>query len=270
MKGSSRREEVCPQLLDLIHQNREWLINREKERSHGSSEEKKLELRLGPPGQDWPLKENKQRDNDQSLLSLGYFSPMASSGTQKTNNNINNSGNQNQPHKFSSSENGVGNVLSSSSSPWSSSTSSSPSGYQGKAPTSFLQSLPVMGKEASQPCCPKVVDLQKNAEKKAFSSSTPANTAVPNSSQKRYFGFFLFLFIFSLVSIFIFWTEDIHSKQDHVLYGIVLCGPCIIFFIPVRVKYLIIHIYIYVCIYFFILFLYLFFLRKCQIFFDPF
>lgn len=188
MEGSSRREELCPQLLDLIPQNREWLINREKERSHGSSEEKKLELRLGPPGQDWPMKEKKERD-DESLLSLSYFAPMAST-TQRT--NINNSGNQ--PHKFSS--------------PSPSSTTTS--GYQGKATTSFLQSLPVMAKEASQPCCPKVVDLQ-NAEKKAFSrATTPANTAVTSSSQKRFPQ--LFSFLFSLVSIFIFWTEDIHSK----------------------------------------------------------
>ncbi|PON88540.1 AUX/IAA protein [Trema orientale] len=171
MEGSSRREEVCPQLLDLIPQNREWLVNRDKERSHGSSEEKKLELRLGPPGQDWPLKGN-NRERDESLLSLGYFSPMAS-GTHNTS-NINNSGNQ-------------GSVLSFS--PWSSSGKFQQ--QQGKAPTtSFLQSLPV-AKEGSQPCCPtKVVDLQ-NAEKKAFSPAAtpspapPAGTAVPNSSQKR-------------------------------------------------------------------------------------
>ncbi|XP_062087572.1 auxin-responsive protein IAA26-like [Humulus lupulus] len=179
MEGSSRREEVCPQLLDLIPQNREWLVNGEKERSHGTSDEKKLELRLGPPGQDWPLKGNRERH--ESLLSLGYF-------TQKTNNINSNSGNHNQNHKFSSSENGVGNALSSS--PWPSTPTSS--GYQGqfqqqgKAPTSFLQRLPVIAKEASQPCCPKaVVELQK-AEKKAFSPATaPANTAVTNSSQKR-------------------------------------------------------------------------------------
>ncbi|KAF4399198.1 auxin-responsive protein IAA26 [Cannabis sativa] len=180
MEGNSRREENCPQLLDLIPQNREWFMNKEKEkRSHGTSDEKKLELRLGPPGQDWPLKDNRERD--ESLLSLGYF-------IQNTNTIINNnnksSGNHNQNHKFTSSENGgVGNVLSSS--PWPSSTPSS-SGYQGKAPTSFLPSLPVIAKEASQPCCPKtVVELQK-AEKKAFSPATiPANTAVTNSSQKR-------------------------------------------------------------------------------------
>ncbi|PON48731.1 hypothetical protein PanWU01x14_234340 [Parasponia andersonii] len=98
MEGRSRREEVCPQLLDLIPQNREWLVNRVKERSHGSSEEKKLELRLGPPGQEWPLKEN-NRERDESLLSLGYFSPMAS-GTHNTT-NINNSGNQGSVRSFS-------------------------------------------------------------------------------------------------------------------------------------------------------------------------
>ncbi|PON54365.1 AUX/IAA protein [Parasponia andersonii] len=173
MEGRSRREEVCPQLLDLIPQNREWLVNRDKERSHGSSEEKKLELRLGPPGQDWPLKEN-NRERDESLLSLGYFSPMASGAHNTT--NISNSGNQ-------------GSVLSFS--PWSSSGKFQQ--QQGKAPTTtFLQSLPV-AKEGSQPCCPtKVVDLHSVEKKASSPATTPspapapaANTAVPNSSQKR-------------------------------------------------------------------------------------
>ena len=50
--GCSKNGEVCPQLLDLIPQEREWHVTREDERRHGSSEEKKLELRLGPPGED--------------------------------------------------------------------------------------------------------------------------------------------------------------------------------------------------------------------------
>ncbi|KAF4362140.1 hypothetical protein F8388_023992 [Cannabis sativa] len=41
--GNSRREENCPQLLDLIPQNREWFMNKEKEkRSHGTSDEEKV------------------------------------------------------------------------------------------------------------------------------------------------------------------------------------------------------------------------------------
>lgn len=43
--------------------------------------------------------------------------------------------------------------------------------------------MPVLAKESSQPCCTRIVDLQ-NAERKAFSPAS-ANTAVPNSSQKR-------------------------------------------------------------------------------------
>ncbi|EXB74586.1 Auxin-responsive protein IAA26 [Morus notabilis] len=149
MGGSTRREEICPQLLDLIPKNREWLMRRDnnsstskdERSSHGSSsDEKKLELRLGlgPPGENWPLKNDSGReiggDEDQkSLLSLGY---------------------RNQT-------------------PWPSSGK-----FQGKT-TSFLH-LPVAAKEASQPCCPQV---QKNAEKKAFSPAT--NTAVPNSSSQK-------------------------------------------------------------------------------------
>ncbi|KAK9923481.1 hypothetical protein M0R45_031898 [Rubus argutus] len=161
-----KMEETCPQLLDLIPKEREWLVNKDDRRSHGSAEEKKLELRLGPPGQDWSnLRDNtsiSHKERDESLLSLGYF--------------YNNS-NGNQTHHFDSSEKKT--VLPS---PW----SSPPSGYhnQTKGP-SFLQyspssqSLPVTQK-ASQSCCTKVVDLQ-SAEKKAS-----VNTAVTNNtSQKR-------------------------------------------------------------------------------------
>ncbi|KAH7565328.1 hypothetical protein ACOSP7_020349 [Xanthoceras sorbifolium] len=147
MEGCSKNGETRPQLLDLIPKEREWLVMREGERSHGSSEEKKLELRLGPPGgEDWSVAKNNNRELDhESLLSLGYFSSMA--------NNQNNNG-------FS---------------------------FLHQFPTKTTpQSLPVIGKESSQPCCTKVVDLQSAAEKKAFSSPAPAkNTAVPNSSQKR-------------------------------------------------------------------------------------
>ncbi|XP_004302853.1 PREDICTED: auxin-responsive protein IAA26-like [Fragaria vesca subsp. vesca] len=162
-----KMEEACPQLLDLIPKEREWLVS--KDESHGYSEEKKLELRLCPPGQDWSnLRDNTsrgQKERDESLLSLGYFYNSSSSG--------------NQTHHFASSERKT--VLSS---PW----SSSPSGYpnnQTKGP-SFLQfspssqSLPVT-QMTSQPCCTEAVDLQ-NAEKKKAS----ANPAVTNNtSQKR-------------------------------------------------------------------------------------
>ncbi|XP_039009194.1 auxin-responsive protein IAA26-like isoform X2 [Hibiscus syriacus] len=68
-------ESSCPQLLDLIPQEREW--HHVKKTEDGSSPEKKLELRLGlgPPGEEnW---------SDDSLLSLGYFpSSMKSNGKQ--------------------------------------------------------------------------------------------------------------------------------------------------------------------------------------------
>lgn len=149
MEGCSKTgEQACPQLLDLMaKERREWLVMRNGEAS--SSEEKKLELRLGPPGGEdkrWSLKDstNRERDNHhhhhQYLLSLGYFS---------STNNSNNNGFSFLHHHSS-------------------------------------LSLPVMARESSQPCCTKVADLQSPAERKAFPSSAPAkNTAVPNSSQKR-------------------------------------------------------------------------------------
>ena len=200
MEKSLRNEEVCPQLLDLISKEREWFVNRDGERRHGLPEEKKLELRLGPPGEDWSVKHNSknnnQRERDESLLSLGYYSRMAS----RTHNN-NSNGCQTQMFAASS-EN-----------PWNSPSVYQHNQQQTKAP-SFLQfpstpnSLPVMSQETPQPCCTKVVDLQ-NAEKKGFSPSS-AKTAVPNSSQKRYFSFSSLMYI---VLFLVFWTEDIHSHR---------------------------------------------------------
>lgn len=209
MEGCSKKE-VCPQLLDLISKDREWLVNRSEERSHGCSEEKKLELRLGPPGENWSLKDTSKsnREKDEYLLSLSYFSPVASIAHKTNISNHNNNGNQTL--KCSSSDHNTVGVGSALSSPW---ASSSCSGYrtkiqhtqqqqQAKAP-SFLQfsstpqSLPVIAKEASQTCCTKVVELQ-NTEKKACSPAS-ANTAVPNSSQKRYCSFFTLCVFFYLL-----------------------------------------------------------------------
>lgn len=218
MEGCSRKDEVCPQLLDLISKDREWVLKSGEGRSHGSPEEKKLELRLGPPGEDWTIKDNTNNNNcrerDESLRYLRYLSSMASMAHNCSSNNnnsniinntttscgkrgfletverntgeegwiMNSNGNQNQKQAANNTNNN--GVLPS---PWSS------SGYQVKTQqqqqqtkASFLQfqsSPPVITKESSQPCCTKVVDLQ-NTEKKAFSPAS-ANTAVPNSSQKR-------------------------------------------------------------------------------------
>lgn len=116
------------------------------------SEERKLELRLAPPGE-----ENWSKERDSSLSSLGHFSPT-----------MNNNGNK--AHSFSSFENPpVGAVLSS---PWAHTLQHN----QTKAP-SFLQ---FPSKESSQPS--KVADLQNNAEKKAFLPS--AHTAVPVTNKR--------------------------------------------------------------------------------------
>ncbi|KAK8664301.1 hypothetical protein V6N13_084098 [Hibiscus sabdariffa] len=77
---SKNVESPRPQLLDLIPQEREW---HHVKGGHGSSEEKKLELRLGlgPPGEDnWSMENSTKRH--ESLLSLGYFpSSMKSNGS---------------------------------------------------------------------------------------------------------------------------------------------------------------------------------------------
>ncbi|KAD2806216.1 hypothetical protein E3N88_39593 [Mikania micrantha] len=62
--GFSRSDEDLqhPQLLDLIPKDRNWFVNNDdhnferSKSSHGKGDEKKLELRLGPPGvEDWSL-----------------------------------------------------------------------------------------------------------------------------------------------------------------------------------------------------------------------
>ncbi|KAJ4957637.1 hypothetical protein NE237_024748 [Protea cynaroides] len=213
MEGSPRNRELYPQLLDLIPNQREW-IARTDEARFGVSEDKKLELRLGPPGEDWFEKDNREKDGRErnvSLHPLGCFSSPAS----KSNNNhgisssnsisagakrgfldtveakagektwlMNHNTNQNQ--KLSSSEKSSGTIFSS---PWCASTSPSPSDFQVKnhqqqqqSKPQFLQfplvpqSLPVMSKELPQTCNDtKVTELQ-NPEKKACS---PASASVP-------------------------------------------------------------------------------------------
>ncbi|XP_059595462.1 auxin-responsive protein IAA26 isoform X2 [Vitis vinifera] len=186
MEGCSRKDEVCPQLLDLISKDREWVLKSGEGRSHGSPEEKKLELRLGPPGEDWTIKDNTNNNNyrerDESLRYLRYLSSMASM-THNCSNNNNNSNIINNTTTSCGKRGFLETVE----------RNTGEEGYQVKTQqqqqqtkASFLQfqsSPPVITKESSQPCCTKVVDLQ-NTEKKAFSPAS-ANTAVPNSSQKR-------------------------------------------------------------------------------------
>lgn len=63
-------------LLDLIPQEKKkrGFIENQNGISHGSSEEKKLELKLGPPGEE-----------DEPLVSFGYFSSMKSNAKQAHN-----------------------------------------------------------------------------------------------------------------------------------------------------------------------------------------
>ncbi|WOL11097.1 auxin-responsive protein IAA6-like isoform X3 [Canna indica] len=75
MEDLTSREDACPQLLDLIPNERYWLMVQDAGGGRGSrgigrldaSEEKKLELRLGLPGE-------VEEERKPSVLSLGFFS----------------------------------------------------------------------------------------------------------------------------------------------------------------------------------------------------
>ncbi|GMH22152.1 hypothetical protein Nepgr_023995 [Nepenthes gracilis] len=151
MEEPSKKEELCPNLLDLIPKDIECVFNidGDKQRSHGSSDEKKLELRLSPPGDDhrWSTIHNPKIQRDESLPSLWYHY----STTQSNFSNQHQQKQQPPPPKFS-----------------------------------FLQYQkgPAVAMESSQPCSRRMVDL-RNAEKKAFAINPANNTAAANSSQKR-------------------------------------------------------------------------------------
>ncbi|KAA0050850.1 auxin-responsive protein IAA26-like [Cucumis melo var. makuwa] len=132
MNGCSEKDEDYPQLLDLIPKDRQWLTTGDVAGKTNTSDDKKLELRLGLPGEgDWSGK-----GRGDSVPSFGYF-PVS--------------------RKFSPSEN-----------PW----PPSPNFLGKLQPTKISGfCLSAMGKEGvSQPCCTKMGDLQ-NAEAKPFPSS---------------------------------------------------------------------------------------------------
>nr|KYP54136.1 Auxin-responsive protein IAA26 [Cajanus cajan] len=120
------------------------------QRNHKSSEERKLELRLGPPGEESPNESIKKcnRERNESSLTLGYFSTQKISSSDKP---------------------GPGGAMLPSAWP-----STSYHQHQPKAKASFLQlqscpkNMIVMGKDVPQLCC---------VENKTFSPSS-ANTAV--------------------------------------------------------------------------------------------
>lgn len=196
MEGYSRNEEIHPQLLDLIPKEREWTAKIGEERNiHGIiSEEKKLELRLGPPGDEvWTIENNNnlgtknnfnERDHH-SLLYLGYFSKMPNNNTTNTTLGSKRGFLDTQAHgqKFSS---------------------AFPGNKQQQIQVPPYHSSPVTGKESSQPCCNKLVVELQTAEKKTFSPDS-ANTAVTNTSQKR----LLFPRFFFSLALFFCCTEYI-------------------------------------------------------------
>lgn len=83
MEGSSRNGEISPKLLHLIPQGRRNWFHHEKASVY-NTEEKNLELKLGPPGEDEDedgsslTRRFKKEQKDKSILSLAgnhHFSP---------------------------------------------------------------------------------------------------------------------------------------------------------------------------------------------------
>ncbi|GAB4850324.1 hypothetical protein Ancab_029625, partial [Ancistrocladus abbreviatus] len=163
--------EEKAKLLDLIPKQREWVVKTENDqeiRTHGCSDEKNLELRLGPPGAEsnCSAKNNPKFQRDESIISFSHFSSM----TQRNGRTRD----QDQKEMFHA--------------PWPC------SGYQQqqlkqqqppKVPFIQYQTRPTaVAKESSQPCCTRMEGPQ--TAEKAFSPVAPAaNAAMPNSSQKR-------------------------------------------------------------------------------------
>ncbi|KAG9449086.1 hypothetical protein H6P81_009051 [Aristolochia fimbriata] len=182
MGGSSNRDGSCKQFLDLVPNGREWMV-RDRE-NFGVPEDRKLELRLAPPG-DWAPSENAgSRDKDDSILSLGSF-PNSSKNTAAAGakrgfvdtEGGSSGGNQNQ--KLSS---GV-----SFSSPWSSpSTPHSTLQKTHQHNPAFLPfqtgpKLPALGQESAKANGAKAELL--NHEKKACPAASPANASNPSHAR---------------------------------------------------------------------------------------
>lgn len=197
MEGVSGNGVAGPQLLDLMPNNREWLGMIDGAKAHGSSEEKKLELRLGPPGTDNWCNRKQDMSNmrrDEALLSFGGHFPSMASTQIATHNG------GHQAHKFGSSEALV--------SPWPGTNYKENcqklqdqehmkpprSYYQFPSTISQSKKLPFLPKEAPQTNCNnKGLNLQDSGTKKAFSQApvSAAKTAVPSVAQKRYSKFLM-------------------------------------------------------------------------------
>ncbi|KAG7657203.1 AUX/IAA domain [Arabidopsis suecica] len=87
MEGYSRNGEISPKLLDLMipQERRNWF--HDEKNSVFKKEEKKLELKLGPPGEEDDdesmIRHMKKEPKDKSILSLAgkYFSPSSTKTT---------------------------------------------------------------------------------------------------------------------------------------------------------------------------------------------
>lgn len=90
MEGYSRNGEISPKLLDLMipQERRNWF--HDDKNSVFNTEEKKLELKLGPPGEEDDddsliVRHIKKEPKDKSILSLAgkHFSPSTKTTSHK-------------------------------------------------------------------------------------------------------------------------------------------------------------------------------------------
>ncbi|KAL6006069.1 hypothetical protein ACLOJK_040114 [Asimina triloba] len=194
MEKNSTRAEPCQEFLHLMPNERDWLV---RDRGLRVSDDKKLELRLAPPG-DWLHKEKitaaggsyngKEREEVLSLGCLSEHHPKTSNPPTGTNRgflypeagaaNIN----ENQNQKITPQK--AGGLFPSHWSPSPSSPSAFQQSQQQQKPA-FLQfqrlpSVTLLGKESSQTNGTK--GEAPNHERKAAS---PANPAAPSSTQTR-------------------------------------------------------------------------------------
>ncbi|KAL2338023.1 hypothetical protein Fmac_012469 [Flemingia macrophylla] len=130
------------------------------QRSHKSSEERKLELRLGPPGEESLNESIKKcnRERNESPLTLGYFSTQKISSSDKP---------------------GPGGVMLSSAWP-----STSYHQHQAKAKASFLQlqscpkNMIVIGKDVPKLCCVENKTFSPSSENTTVSKRTASGSVV--------------------------------------------------------------------------------------------
>ncbi|XP_021276705.1 auxin-responsive protein IAA2-like [Herrania umbratica] len=175
--------EEYPRLLNLNPMNKEWLVN------HKVSEDRKLELRLGPPGEFLGCNNCATHGTKRTFQHTAETSIVEKDRWRD--------GSENQCQKLSCFAK-TGDAVNCTPSPWSSGSipysafqrDSQKESQHSKA--SFFQNLPIskklagMAEDFSQPCSSRVAEVQFPDRKACSSLATAdADTATNNTSNKR-------------------------------------------------------------------------------------